>query len=59
MIYCLSGVFYELYYKLYFLLLKQKMTFPCLHIHIITREELGEIETVMQTRDVEEGLHNC
>ena len=30
-----------------------------LHSLIKTREGLGEFETVMQTRDEVEGLHNC
>ena len=33
--------------------------FPCLHSLMWTREGLGEFETVMQTRDEVEGLHNC
>ena len=32
--------------------------FPCLHRLIWTQGEFGEFETVMQLRDVVEGLHN-
>ena len=38
--------------------LSNRKRFPCLHSLILTREELGEFETVMQTRDEVEGLHN-
>ena len=33
--------------------------FPCLHSLIQTRGELGEFETVIQTRDAVEGLQYC
>ena len=39
--------------------LSNRKRFPCLHSLIQTREGLGEFETVMQTRDEVEGLHNC
>ena len=38
--------------------LSNRKRFPCLHSLIQTREGLGEFETVMQTRDEVEGLHN-
>ena len=38
--------------------LSNRKRFPCLHSLIVTREGLGEFETVMQTRDEVEGLHN-
>ena len=39
--------------------LSNRKRFPCLHSLIWTREGLGEFETVMQTRDEVEDLHNC
>ena len=39
--------------------LSNRKRFPCLHSLMKTREGLGEFETVMQTRDEVEGLHNC
>ena len=47
--------------KLKILVIKaiENIFFPCLHNLIQTREGLGEFETVMQTRDEVEGLHNC
>ena len=39
--------------------LSNRKRFPCLHSLILTREGLGELETVRQTRDEVEGLHNC
>ena len=41
------------------LYLSNRKRFPCLHSLIKTRQGLGEFETVMQTRDEVEGLHNC
>ena len=38
--------------------LSNRKRFPCLHSLIKTQEGLGEFETVMQTRDEVEGLHN-
>ena len=38
--------------------LSNRGLFPCLHSLILTRGGLGEFETVMQTRDAVEGLHN-
>ena len=38
--------------------LSNRGLFPCLHSLIQTRGGLGEFETVMQTRDAVEGLHN-
>ena len=40
------------------LYLSNRALFPCLHSLIYTRGGLGEFETVMQTRDVVEGMHN-
>jgi len=37
--------------------LSNRALFPCLHSLILTQGGLGEFETVMQTRDVVEGLH--
>ena len=39
--------------------LSNRKRFPCLRSLILTREGLGEFETVMQTRDEVEGLRNC
>ena len=39
--------------------LSNRKRFPWLHSQILPREGLGEFETVMQTRDEVEGLHNC
>ena len=39
--------------------LSNRKRFPCLHSLIQTREGLGEFETVTQTREEVEGLHNC
>ena len=39
--------------------LSNRKRFPCLRSLIQTREGLGEFETVMQSRDEVEGLHNC
>ena len=39
--------------------LSNRKSFLCLHSLILTLEGLGEFETVMQTRDEVEGLHNC
>ena len=41
------------------LYLSNRKSFPCLHSLISTREGLGEFETVMQTQDEVECLHNC
>ena len=45
------------YYKVW--QLSNGKRFPGLHSQIQTRERLGEFETVLQTRDEVEGLHNC
>ena len=45
------------YYK--YIYLSNRKRFPYLHSLIQTRGGLGEFETVMQTRDEVEGLHNC
>ena len=39
--------------------LSNRKRFLCLRSLILTREGLGEFETVMQTRNEVEGLHNC
>ena len=39
--------------------LSNRKRFPCLHSLIETREALAEFQTVMQTRNELEGLHNC
>ena len=39
--------------------LSNRKRFPCLHSLIYTREALAEFQTVMQTRNEVEGLHNC
>ena len=41
------------------ILFEKKYQTLCLHSLIKTLEALGEFETVMQTRDEVEGLHNC
>ena len=47
---------HSLYITIYHL--SNRKRFPCLHSLIQTREGLGELETVMQTRGKVEGLSN-